>query len=315
MTTVKHSDGSNGPRPRPHVDVGPVPGKRIEPAAVWVYVQSTGEILYRSQLVGLGYSGFEDAKNRPERETQHDRGPIPHGVWKIGRPYADPQRGPLCIPLTPHGHEAFRRTGFLIHSDSVRRPGHASTGCIIAEDNVRQRIASSSCPNLFVMRKRPKPDEESADDQIAGLAQALGVSANAALAATRQSAAEYSLECNSLVYEQSTGRPFRSGRLIGVGYSGAENHKNDPDAQSLHDRGPIPHGKWTVSQAYAHPTKGPIAMTLTPIRHGALGRSDFMIHGDSASHPGHASNGCIVLDGRIRREVASCGVHVLEVIR
>lgn len=56
-------------------------------------------------------------------------------------------------------------------------------------------------------------------------------------------------------------------------------------------------------------------MALTPVGHVALGRSHFLIHGDSVSHPGGASEGCIILNRTARQTIASSGDNELEVIK
>ena len=54
-------------------------------------------------------------------------------------------------------------------------------------------------------------------------------------------------------------------------------------------------------------------MSLTPKDHHARGRTDFLIHGDSKTHPGQASKGCVVLLLDQRQEIAS-SVHVILVV-
>jgi hypothetical protein len=43
------------------------------------------------------------------------------------------------------------------------------------------------------------------------------------------------------------------------------------------------------------------------------GRDGFMIHGDSAKHPGEASDGCIIVDLPGRKAIAASGDHSLTV--
>ena len=43
-------------------------------------------------------------------------------------------------------------------------------------------------------------------------------------------------------------------------------------------------------------------------------RSGFYIHGDSKSHPGSASQGCIVLPIKYRKDMWNSGDKILEVI-
>lgn len=86
-------------------------------------------------------------------------------------------------------------------------------------------------------------------------------------------------------YSQSTGELRRSGILVGTGYSGAganaASGRNNPSMENIPNHGPIPTGQYQISAAYNHPQKGPMSMTITPVGHNALGRSGFMIHGNT----------------------------------
>lgn len=106
------------------------------------YKISTGELTGEDGVpIGAGYSGQPECKNDPAKCDQHDRGPIPPGMYAIGEPHDTPTHGPFVLPLTPYaGNEMFGRSGFLIHGDSVRSPGTASHGCIIVPRAVRETI-------------------------------------------------------------------------------------------------------------------------------------------------------------------------------
>ena len=116
-------------------------------------------------------------------------------------------------------------------------------------------------------------------------------------------------------YHQQTGKLTRNGRDVGVGYSGSAQGKNNPALEALPNVGPIPRGRYRISPPRLHPTKGPITMSLVPVNHGALGRTRFLVHGDSMSHPGSASEGCIVLSRSVRLIMATSGDTDLEVVR
>ena len=64
------------------------------------------------------------------------------GLWRMFYLY---QRhaglGPMAIALKPEGHKALGRSDFMIHADSVRKPGTASQGCIILPFAVRAQMA------------------------------------------------------------------------------------------------------------------------------------------------------------------------------
>lgn len=117
-------------------------------------------------------------------------------------------------------------------------------------------------------------------------------------------------------YQQSTGDLKRDGRLIATGcYSGHGVHKNKPDDEALVAEGPIPRGKWKMTELYDSARVGPYAIKLVPVGHDAHGRSAFRVHGDSSAHPGMASNGCIVTRRTVREAIWTSGDRDLEVIR
>ncbi len=99
---------------------------------MWRYEQSTGNLSRDGIFFTRGYSGFESGKNNPAMQTVHDVGPIPVGRWILGAIMDSPSHGPRCIRLSPaEGTNTWGRDGFLIHGDSLARPGKASHGCII----------------------------------------------------------------------------------------------------------------------------------------------------------------------------------------
>lgn len=120
----------------------------------------------------------------------------------------------------------------------------------------------------------------------------------------------------SWAYEIVSGRLFTdSGELVGVGYSGAPQYKNDPAAQSLRDLGPIPAGSYTISSPVDTVTHGPYVLPLTPSPENEMyGRSGFLIHGDSVVSPGSASEGCIIQSRDVREQVWASGDRSLTVV-
>lgn len=106
-----------------------------------------------------------------------------------------------------------------------------------------------------------------------------------------------------------------SGAIEGAGYSGKGEWKNLPTAQALKDCGPIVEGFYTIEAPIYSPTHGPFAMHLTPDpANDMLGRSAFMIHGDSVLEAGSASQGCIILDRATREKIWQSGDRVLRVV-
>jgi hypothetical protein len=92
------------------------------------------------------------------------------------------------------------------------------------------------------------------------------------------------------------------GEVRGKGYSGQPPHVNDVLAQSLHDVGPIVEGLWQGVELIPESTKhGPYVIRLEPYpQTDTLGRSGFMLHGDSIARPGFASEGCIIQSRDVR---------------
>lgn len=98
------------------------------------------------------YSGHGVGKNNHDYEKMQNIGPIPCGEWEISHwddHHGD--KGPIVAVLIPIGHNAWGRTAFLIHGDSMTDPGNASHGCIIADHNVRVALRASGERRLKVV--------------------------------------------------------------------------------------------------------------------------------------------------------------------
>lgn len=77
-------------------------------------------------------------------------------------------------------------------------------------------------------------------------------------------------------------------------YSGIGADKNNPASVGLAGRGPIPPGTYSIGPMFVSPQSGRGTMRLTPqAGTNTYGRAGFEMHGDSNSHPGAASHGCI----------------------
>lgn len=100
-----------------------------------------------------------------------------------------------------------------------------------------------------------------------------------------------------------------------TGYSGARGFRNDPRAITRIGEGPIPLGTYTIESPRDTDTHGPYVLPLTPDASNQMyGRSGFLMHGDSVSHPGTASKGCIILPRSTRELVWGSGDRVLTVV-
>lgn len=97
------------------------------------------------------YSGHGSGLNNPGMESVHNLGPIPRGRWEIVE-WLDsyPPHGPIVARLKPTAHDAFGRTGFLVHGDTASRDNTASHGCIILCREARQTWRDSGDTDLLV---------------------------------------------------------------------------------------------------------------------------------------------------------------------
>lgn len=116
-------------------------------------------------------------------------------------------------------------------------------------------------------------------------------------------------------YEQSTGRLLHDNERIAIGYSGAEDGKNNPALQDQHNVGPIPVGNYSIGAPVDTVTHGPYVLPLTPDAGNEMfGRAGFLMHGDSVVHPGTASQGCIIMPRMVREQVWNSGDNGLTVV-
>jgi len=119
-----------------------------------------------------------------------------------------------------------------------------------------------------------------------------------------------------MIYSQSTGDLFNAdGSLIGTGYAGNNQWKNDPASQNVKDHGPLPQGWYTIGSPYSSPQTGPFTLPLTPDPSNEMfDREGFKIHGDNVSDPGFGSDGCIVMTPEIRHAIWNGPDHILQVV-
>jgi len=117
------------------------------------------------------------------------------------------------------------------------------------------------------------------------------------------------------VYEQRSGRLLHDGLVACVGYAGCGEGKNNPDAQDRIKIGPIPRGTYSIGAPYDTTTHGPYVLRLTPAAYNNMhGRAGFLIHGDSTTRPGEASEGCIIAPRMVRERVWNSEDRELEVV-
>lgn len=114
------------------------------------------------------------------------------------------------------------------------------------------------------------------------------------------------------LYVQSTGELFRpDGSLCGTGYSGHGDGRNNHLMQAVKNVGPLPVGTYIMGDVSTE--KGPLTIRLTPAEFtDTLGRSGFLIHGDTVNHD--ASHGCIVIGHQCRQELCQSSDEQIKVI-
>lgn len=118
------------------------------------------------------------------------------------------------------------------------------------------------------------------------------------------------------IYQQSTGRLSHDGHVVATGYAGTGQGRNNPAMQARASTGPLPRGTYRIGAPFRHPHAGNYTLRLTPERGTNMyGRSGMLIHGDSARHPGEASNGCIIMPLNARQQIWGSGDHEVTVIQ
>lgn len=122
----------------------------------WVYSQSRGILWLRegdeTKRVGGGYSGHPPYVNDASAEALKARGPIPRGVYRVGRGFDHVRLGRLVFYLEPaSGTVMHGRSGFFIHGDNEYGDNSASHGCIILRRSIRERIAIENVRTLVVV--------------------------------------------------------------------------------------------------------------------------------------------------------------------
>ena len=117
-------------------------------------------------------------------------------------------------------------------------------------------------------------------------------------------------------YSQSTGRLTYGGRAVTTGYSGHGAGRNNPAMAASRGIGPTPLGRYTVGAPHDSPHTGAYSMNLDPQPGtNTFGRTLLRVHGDSARHPGQASDGCIILSHDARQRIWTSQDHVVEVVQ
>lgn len=105
----------------------------------WVYQQSTGKMTSPSGDIFQGYAGTGAGRNNPAMQCVKKIGPLPVGIYTIGKAYKHPSLGPCVMNLEPApSNNMCGRSLFRIHGDNPQ--SDASQGCIILGPTVRKKI-------------------------------------------------------------------------------------------------------------------------------------------------------------------------------
>jgi len=118
----------------------------------WIYEVTTAKFYLNGEYQFTAeYAGAVNYKNSTEFECVKDKGPLPRGTYRIEPPTDIGGTGPYSLPLTPLNVATMcNRDSFRIHGDSIRDPGTASKGCIIANKKPRVKIWESGDRELIV---------------------------------------------------------------------------------------------------------------------------------------------------------------------
>lgn len=118
-------------------------------------------------------------------------------------------------------------------------------------------------------------------------------------------------------YSQKTGIIRHDEQIVGCGYAGNDLDglcKNNPDAQTVHNHGPLPRGKYKMLTPLDSPHVGRYAIPLAPdMDNQMFGRTGFFVHGPNPDHPKDSSDGCIVAPLEERMRMVSSGDQELMV--
>lgn len=108
---------------------------------MYTFSQKSGVLRRSGLFVWAGWAGQGSGKNNPEMQSVPDIGPLPRGLYLIGRAYTHPHLGPVVMNLTPDAaNTMFSRSAFRIHGAAYKNPELSSHGCIILPRDVRIRI-------------------------------------------------------------------------------------------------------------------------------------------------------------------------------
>lgn len=115
------------------------------------YSQKTGLLSLDGVALGYGYAGRDKGLNNPDYEMVKNTGPIPKGLWELGKWIPKSHLGPWVVALRPiGGQNVFGRGGFFIHGDNKKGDNSASEGCITLSRKLRDHLRNSGVKQIVV---------------------------------------------------------------------------------------------------------------------------------------------------------------------
>jgi hypothetical protein len=118
----------------------------------WTYQQGTGLLTDPfGQPFARGYSGTGLGRNNPAMESVKNVGPIPRGLYRIGKAYTHLHLGRVCMNLEPEPEtDTHDRTDFRIHANNAST-NDASHGCVVLDLPYRLTVSVSKDEFLRVV--------------------------------------------------------------------------------------------------------------------------------------------------------------------
>ena len=108
------------------------------------------------------------------------------------------------------------------------------------------------------------------------------------------------------------GHIYHNHYFVGTGYSGFGPGLNNPHYEGADHIGVIPHGRYRIKPIAERKLGGDDVMMLTSVLPNKQINFDCFIRGDNSMHNGAQA---IILDQKIRKEIAASRDYALQVIQ
>jgi hypothetical protein len=222
------------PFPPPPVNQKPI---------LYRYSQNTGQLKHGNELIGAGFSGKGAARNNPESYKEHLVGIIPVGDWKVERRRIDPKTGQPVIDLSlfTGGHVAGRTPvgeTFTIHPDNSASAGES--GIAMPANAINAIQVQNGVLTLIEVRNEKAMVPQPAPPPAPGAAK-------------------------TYTYRQSTGELKLDNEVLGKGFSGVGEGKNNGAMQGEKNVGPIPVGDYRIARGTVPGKAGQTVVRLLPL--------------------------------------------------